>query len=50
VIADDVTQNALSAFIGAFIFSIVSLIAVQNDLFKSAGLFQAVYLKWCWLG
>jgi uncharacterized membrane protein len=39
VIADDVTQNALSAFIGAFIFSIVSLIAVQNDLFKSAGLF-----------
>lgn len=39
VIADDVTQNALSAFIGAFIFSIVSLIAVQNDMFGSAGLF-----------
>ncbi len=39
VIADDVTQNALSAFIGAFIFSIVSLITVQNDLFESAGLF-----------
>ena len=39
VIADDVTQNALSAFIGAFIFSIVSLIAIQNDLFDSAGRF-----------
>ena len=39
VIADDVTQNALSAFIGAFIFSIVSLVAIQNDLFDSAGLF-----------
>ncbi|WP_026305868.1 DUF2254 domain-containing protein [Thioalkalivibrio sp. ALMg9] len=39
VISDDVTQNALSAFIGAFIFSIVSLISVQNQLFDSAGLF-----------
>ncbi len=39
VIADDVTQNALSAFIGAFIFSIVSLIAIQNELFDSAGRF-----------
>lgn len=39
VISDDVTQNALSAFIGAFIFSIVSLIAVQNAMFGSAGLF-----------
>ncbi|KPP97642.1 DUF2254 domain-containing protein [Marinobacter sp. HL-58] len=39
VIADDVTQNALSAFIGAFIFSIVSLITVQNDMFDAAGRF-----------
>ncbi|MGM0952203.1 MAG: DUF2254 domain-containing protein [Pseudomonadota bacterium] len=39
VIDDDVTQNALSAFIGAFIFSIVSLITIQNDLFGSAGRF-----------
>ncbi|WP_227663373.1 DUF2254 domain-containing protein [Marinobacter halophilus] len=39
VIADDVTQNALSAFIGAFIFSIVSLITIQNHLFDSAGRF-----------
>ncbi len=44
VIADDVTQNALSAFIGAFIFSIVSLIAVQNDMFGSAGLFAIFVL------
>lgn len=39
VIADGVTQNAISAFIGAFIFSIVSLIVTQNDMFQSAGLF-----------
>ncbi|MFL1455379.1 DUF2254 domain-containing protein [Marinobacter sp. GN3S48] len=44
VIADDVTQNALSAFIGAFIFSIVSLIAIQNDLFDSAGRFAIFVL------
>ncbi|WP_373001681.1 DUF2254 domain-containing protein [Marinobacter sp.] len=44
VISDDVTQNALSAFIGAFIFSIVSLIAVKNDLFVSAGLFAIFVL------
>ncbi|MGB1950681.1 MAG: DUF2254 domain-containing protein [Marinobacter sp.] len=40
VIGDDVTQNALSAFIGAFIFSIVALVATQNDLFGQAGLFS----------
>lgn len=39
VIADDVTQNALSAFIGAFIFSLVALIAVTNGYFQGAGLF-----------
>ncbi|WP_208644213.1 DUF2254 domain-containing protein [Vreelandella andesensis] len=44
VIADDVTQNALSAFIGAFIFSIVSLIAIQNELFESAGRFAIFVL------
>ncbi len=31
VIADDISQNALSAFIGAFIFSIVALIAIENS-------------------
>lgn len=44
VIADDVTQNALSAFIGSFIFSIVSLIAVQNGLFDVAGRFAIFVL------
>lgn len=39
VLSDDVTQNALSAFVGAFIFSLVSLIAVKNERFDSAGLF-----------
>lgn len=44
VIADDVTQNALSAFVGAFIFSLVSLIAVKNHIFGSAGLFSIFVL------
>ena len=44
VIADDVTQNALSTFIGAFIFSIVSLIAIQNGMFESAGRFAIFVL------
>lgn len=44
VIADDVTQNALSAFIGAFIFSIVSLITLQNEMFESAGRFAIFVL------
>ncbi len=39
VISDDVSKNALSKFIGAFIFSIVSLIAVQNDYYDKAGYF-----------
>ncbi len=37
VIADDVSQNALSTFIGAFIFSIVALTAVKNDAFEAMG-------------
>ncbi len=37
VIADDVSQNALSTFIGAFIFSIVALTALKNDFFQEAG-------------
>jgi uncharacterized membrane protein len=39
VIADDVSQNALSAFIGAFIFSIISLIALGNSYYDKAGRF-----------
>lgn len=39
VVADDVSQNAFSTFVGAFIFSIVALTAFNNDYFGSAGLF-----------
>jgi len=39
IISDDVSQNALSTFIGAFIFSIVALISMQNGYFNSAGHF-----------
>ncbi len=39
IIADDVSQNALSIFIGAFIFSIVALTAAKNNYYANAGLF-----------
>jgi uncharacterized membrane protein len=39
VVSDDVSQNALATFVGAFIFSIVALTAVKNDYFGAAGLF-----------
>lgn len=39
IIADDVSQNALSAFIGSFIYSIVGLIALENGYFERAGRF-----------
>ncbi len=39
VLADDHSQNALSTFIGAFIFSIVALTASKNDFFGTAGRF-----------
>ena len=39
VISDDVSQNALSTFIGAFIFSIIALIALQNGYYDRAGRF-----------
>lgn len=44
VIADDLSQNALSTFIGAFIFSIVALTAIDNDFYKDAGLFTLLVL------
>ena len=43
IIADDISQNALSTFVGAFIFSIVALIALQNGFYDSAGRF-AVFI------
>ena len=30
IIADDISQNALSAFIGAFIYSVVAIVALMN--------------------
>tara|TARA_R110002049_G_scaffold112673_2_gene262304 strand:- start:244 stop:1539 length:1296 start_codon:yes stop_codon:yes gene_type:complete len=39
VVADDVSQNALSTFVGAFIFSIVALMAAKNAYFEKAGIF-----------
>ncbi len=39
VIADDGSQNALSTFIGAFIFSIVAITAAHNSYFAKAGQF-----------
>ncbi len=39
VVADDISQNALSAFIGAFIFGLVGLIALLNGIYGAAGRF-----------
>ena len=39
VIADDVSQNALSTFIGVFIFSIVALMALMNGYYGKPGRF-----------
>lgn len=44
VLSDDVSQNALSAFIGAFIYSIVAIIAMENDYFGKAGYFALFVL------
>ena len=39
VVSDDVSQNALSTFIAAFIFSIVALVALKNGYYEKAGHF-----------
>ncbi|HLV48682.1 MAG TPA: DUF2254 domain-containing protein [Aliidiomarina sp.] len=39
VLSDDVSKNALSTFVGAFIFSVVALTAFKNDYVEKAGLF-----------
>ncbi|SFD14341.1 DUF2254 domain-containing protein [Massilia yuzhufengensis] len=44
VVADDVSQNALSIFVGAFIFAIVALSAATNDYFGKAGRFTLFIL------
>ncbi len=44
IISDDVSQNALTAFIGAFIFSIVALFALQNEYYGPAGRFTLLVM------
>lgn len=44
IVADDVSQNALSSYIGAFIFSIVALIAAMNGYYGRAGRFTLFVL------
>ncbi|MEQ9108733.1 MAG: DUF2254 domain-containing protein [Limnobacter sp.] len=39
VLADDTSQNALSVFIGVFIYGAVALVALKNDLYDHAGRF-----------
>jgi len=44
VVSDDVSQNVLSTFIGAFIFSIVALVALMNGYYQHAGRFALFLL------
>lgn len=44
VLADDVSQNALSSFVGAFIFSIIALVALMNGYYEKAGRFALFLL------
>lgn len=39
VISDDNSQNALSTFIGSFIFSTIALMALKNDYYDKSGRF-----------
>jgi uncharacterized membrane protein len=39
IIADDVSQNTLSSFIGALIFSVVAKVALENGYYGQAGRF-----------
>jgi uncharacterized membrane protein len=39
VVTDDMSQNALSVFIGSFIFSIVATVALENGFYGKSGIF-----------
>jgi len=39
VVTDDMSQNALSVFIGSFIFSIVATVALDNEFYGKSGIF-----------
>lgn len=52
ILADDLSQNALSAFVGSFIFSIVALISSKNGYYTKAGyfaLFVVTLLVFAWV-
>jgi uncharacterized membrane protein len=52
VMSDDVSQNALSTFIAAFIFSIVALVALKNGYYEKAGhfaLFTLTIILFAWV-
>lgn len=38
VVSDDVSQNALSMFVGAFIYSLVAITFLRNDAYHAAGI------------
>jgi len=44
IVADDVSQNALSIFVGAFIYAIIALSATSNDYFGKPGRFTLFIL------
>jgi uncharacterized membrane protein len=44
IIADDVSQNALSTFVGAFIFSVVAITSLKNAFYGDAGVFSLFVL------
>lgn len=44
VLADDVSQNALSVFVGAFIYSLIALVALKNNYYEEAGHFALFVL------
>ena len=44
VVSDDMSQNALSIFIGAFIFSLVSIVFLKNEFYETPGLFALFLL------
>lgn len=44
IVADDDSQNALSTFIGAFIYSVVALLAMENGYYAEAGRFALFVL------
>ncbi len=44
VVADDVSRNALSVYIGSFIFSIVGTVALKNEYYGKAGYFTLFVL------